>query len=94
MYLLQRNTYEFESTLLGVFWHKRVGKGHELVNNNKREAETCAEGDDLLTDCLTKSSGTVVVFVHQLGHRSVSNNITGVLDDVEVKVANKIGRNI
>ena len=86
-----------KNRLLGLFRgfrHKRVGKSHKLVDNNERNTKASTKSEDLLTNGITKGSGTMGFLVQNFGHRSIGNNIAGSLYKLTVQVTNNVGVNI
>lgn len=92
IYFLQRNIGKVKDELVLV--GKRIGESHEFVDDNKGDPEPSTESEDLLTDRITKSQGSRGIFIHQLGHSGVGDDLTGSLDDVAIEVADEIGRDV
>jgi hypothetical protein len=80
--------------LLGDFGSETVSQGHKVVEDDQRNAKASAEGENLLANHVTESGGSVRLFVHDFGHRSIGNHLTSPSNDVAVEIPNEIGRDI
>ena len=75
--------------LLVAGLHKRIRKGHELVNNDKRNTELSTESHNLLMNRVAIGGRTVRFLSHDFGDGSVGDYRAGLLDKVVIQVADK-----